>query len=564
MIHLLVSNKHIQCIKWDHENGKPFLSSISYQPFKSKKLSEKPTDKELINEINTVLQLQKKRFSFEGEQVYVTIPDDFCSTCIVYPDEEMSEADGWELSKWTLGQRYTKDKGSNDEFFGRFFTEKNKNVFSLKVSSLLTEKIKISIQEMGGNPLWMGTESSAFYGLNPNRGITLLLNNKSGYEYFHFSKNSFTNGFAKFTKNKWKLSSSDGSINESDIFKGQIIIPGKLSYRRKSHFEGKRIRQVEPFKNIKKNDVKIPKELTVYSQAISSALIIGNVLGYSLNFFKNPGLQAIEEQKEHTVDTVPLKTNDKKRKKLTKKKKSNFQQFFAYLFFFGALTAVIFRDQLPGIYENIEKEVLEFLTPPQALQVDNEISSIVTSDIIDFNQVDFIRSQSLAHSLYNLTSAIASDQIIRFEGGKGKINVTLTGSKNSLFPVDTVGNILNYSLRQIEGKDLYEFGYLIQYEPYLNDNLNPNDYVSLNELRDKFETIIGLDVRMLDPYSLNALEETPIIITSDNVSAIKDALAYMLSSGSNLVLNKATMNISNIDKPNVVRLFITYLNYSDS
>ena len=564
MIHLLVSNKHIQCIKWDHENGKPFLSSISYEPYKSKKLSDKPTDKELINEINTVLQLQKKRFSFEGEQVYVTIPDDFCSTCIIYPDEEMSEADGWEPSKWTIGQRYTNDEGSNDEFFGRFFTEKNKNVFCLKVSSLLTETIKISIQEMGGNPLWMGTESSAFYGLNPNRGITLLLNNKSGYEYFHFSKNSFTNGFAKFTKNNWKLSSSDGSINESDIFKGQIIIPGKLSYRRKSHFEGKRIRQVEPFKNIKKNDVKIPKELTVYSQAISSALIRGNVLGHSLNFFKNPGLQDIVEQKEDTADTVPLNTNNKKRKKLSKKKKSNFQQFFAYLFFFGALTAVIFRDQLPQIYENIEKEVLEFLTPPQAVLIDNEIPSNVTSEIIDFNQVDFIRSQSLAHSLYNLTSAIASDQIIRFEGGKGKIDVALTGPKNSFFPVDTIGNILNYSLRQIEGKDLYEFGYLIQYEPYLNDNLNPDDYISLNQLRDNFETIIGLEVKMLDPYSINALEHTPIIITSSNVSAIKDALAYMLSSGSNLVLNKATMNISNIDKPNVVRLFITYLNYSDS
>ena len=163
-----------------------------------------------------------------------------------------------------------------------------------------------------------------------------------------------------------------------------------------------------------------------------------------------------------------------------------------------------------------------------------------------------------------MTSAITSDQIIRFEGGKGKIDVTLTGSKNSLFPVDTIGNILNYSLRQIEGKDLYEFGYLIQYEPYLNDNLNPDDYISLNELRDNFETIIDLDVKMLDPYSLNALEHTPIIITSSNVSTIKDALAYMLSSGSNLVLNKATMNISNIDKPNVVRLFITYLNYSDS
>ena len=163
-----------------------------------------------------------------------------------------------------------------------------------------------------------------------------------------------------------------------------------------------------------------------------------------------------------------------------------------------------------------------------------------------------------------MTSAIASDQIIRFEVGKGKIDVALTGPKNSFFPVDTIGNILNYSLRQIEGKDLYEFGYLIQYEPYLNDNLNPDDYISLNQLRDNFETIIGLEVKMLDPYSLNALEHTPIIITSSNVSAIKDALAYMLSSGSNLVLNKATMNISNIDKPNIVRLFITYLNYSDS
>ena len=565
MIHLLVSNKHIQCINWDYESGKPFLSSVSYLPFKSKKISENPTDKELVNEINTVLQLQKKRFSFEGEQVYVTIPDSFCSTCVIYPDEEMSEADGWELSKWTIGQRYTNEERANDEFFGRLFSEKNKNIYSLKVSSLLTETIKISIQEMGGNPLWMGTESSAFYGLNPNRGITLLVNDKSGYEYYHYSKNCFANGFAKFTKNKWKLSSYDGSINENDIFKGQIIIPGKLSYRRKSHFEGKRIRQVEPFKNIKKSDVKIPKELTIYSQAISSALIRGSVLGYSLNFFKNPGLQNFEEPKEHPEDVEPAKANDKKRKKLSKKKKSNFQQFFAYLFFFGALTAVIFRDQLPYIYENIEKEVREFLNPTQIVPViTDQSSSTVSSEINDFNQADFIRSQSLAHSLFNLTSVINSDQILRFDGAKGKIDVILTGSKDSLFPVDTIGSILNYSLRQIEGEDLYEFGYLIQYDAYLNDSLKPGDYISLIEFLDYTKRNIDLDVKTLDSYSHNALEHTPIIISTATINATKDVLSYLLSSGSNLVLNKATMNISKINKSNTIRLFITYLNYSDN
>ena len=81
----------------------------------------------------------------------------------------MSEADSWELSKWTIGQRFIKEDDSSDEFFGKAFSENRKNIFSLKVSSVLTERLKISIQELGGNPVWMGTESSAFYGLNRSR-----------------------------------------------------------------------------------------------------------------------------------------------------------------------------------------------------------------------------------------------------------------------------------------------------------------------------------------------------------------------------------------------------------
>ena len=208
MIHLLVSNKHIQCVKWRHEDGKPSLLAVLYAPYKSKKISDNLNDKELVNEINTALQLQKKKFSFEGEQVYVTIPDAFCASSVVYPDEEMSEADGWELSKWSLGQRSIQDSAANQEFFGRSFSGENKSTFSLKISSILTETIKISIQEMGGNPFWMGTESSAFFGLNPSRGVTLFINDKSGYEYFHYSKNFFAKGLAKFSKNSWKLFSS--------------------------------------------------------------------------------------------------------------------------------------------------------------------------------------------------------------------------------------------------------------------------------------------------------------------------------------------------------------------
>ena len=97
-------------------------------------------------------------------------------------------------------------------------------------------------------------------------------------------------------KIKWKLSSTDGSLNEKDILKGQIIIPGKLSYEEKSHFEGKRIRQVEAFKNIK-NNIKIPKNVKHDNLYVTTALINGNAYGCSLNFFEIPGLQVYEEKK---------------------------------------------------------------------------------------------------------------------------------------------------------------------------------------------------------------------------------------------------------------------------
>ena len=231
MIHLLISNNLLLCVQWEDQNGKPALTSLLQEPFKSKKQSTNPTDKELLVEINSALKLLKKQLSFEGEKVFVTIPDSLSYSTSVYFDEEMSDTDGWEYSKWTIDQRYLSDENNpQNEYFGRSFKDQTNSVFSLRVSASLTENIKMSVQELGAEPIWMGTESSAFYGLNPSRGVTIFYSEKSGYEYFHYSKNCFLRGNAKFSKDKWKLSSTDGSLNEKDFFKGQIIIPGKLSY----------------------------------------------------------------------------------------------------------------------------------------------------------------------------------------------------------------------------------------------------------------------------------------------------------------------------------------------
>jgi len=546
------------------ENEKQILSSVLYKPYKSKKNSLNTNDKELIAQINSALQLAKKQLSFEGEKVFVTIPDNLCNTSFVYCDEEMSETDGWEFSKWTLDQRYSSEENSTNEYFGRLFKGEVDSVYSLRVSSLLSETIKMSIQEMGGDPVWMGTESSAFYGLNPNRGVTLFLNDKSGYEYFHYSKNCFLNGTAKFSKDKWKLSSTDGSYNEKDIFKGQIVIPGKLSYRRKSHFKGKRIRQVEAFKNIKKNDVKIPKEVKNNDLYISTAIINGNVYGSALNFFDSPGFQEYDDKK--TIPEISKEKNkQKKRKPLKKKKTNNFQQIFAYLFFFAALAAVIFREKLPEIYETIEVEVRNFIDPkvPQTTQ-ETPLNKSAERLYSEFQKKSFIKSQSTVNAIAKIFNSIEMKNIINIEAMKGEINLEFLDLKSTNVPVDTIGNILNYSLRQMGALEQYKHGYLIQYPVFRNELINLDDYISLNQLENDLASLNNLDIKKFDVLYLNAVEYIPLVLSSTNLSTALQILSYLETTGSNLVLEKFIYNYNNQNNSFTIRFFITFANYNDS
>jgi hypothetical protein len=422
----------------------------------------------------------------------------------------------------------------------------------------------MSIQEMGGEPLWMGTESSAFYGLNPNRGVTLFLNDKSGYEYFHYSKNSFLNGTAKFSKDKWKLSSTDGSYNEKDIFKGQIVIPGKLSYRRKSHFKGKRIRQVEAFKNIKKNDVKIPKEVKNNDLYISTAIINGAVYGSALNFFDNPGLQEYDDKKTIPEPTQE-KSKQKKRKPLKKKKTNNFQQIFAYLFFFAALTAVIFREKLPEVYETIKTEVRNFIDPdvPQTAQEDplNKTTERLYSD---FQKKSFIKSQSTVSSIAKIFNSFEVKNIINIEAIRGEISLEFLDIKATNAPIDSIGNILNYSLRQLGGLEQYKHGYLIQYPVFRNELLNLDDYISFNQLEKDITLLNDLDTKKFDVLYQNAVEYIPLVLSTTNLSTVMKILSYLETTGSNLVLERFIYNYNNQNNSYTIRFFITFANYNDS
>lgn len=563
MIHLLVSSKHLLCVQWKDENSKSLLTGFSYQPFKAKKTSSVFSPKESILDINAALKAAKKALSFEGEKIFVTVPDDFCDSVLTQCDEDMSDADGWEYSKWSIKQRNVASDDSAYEYFGRSFIPETKSIFSLRISSVLTESLKMTIQEMGGEPVWMGTESSAYYGLNKTRGITLFVNDKNGYNYYHYSKNCFLKGSAKFAKNKWSLSSTDGSSNEQDIFKGQIVIPGKLSYRRKAHFEGKRIRQVEAFKNIKKNDIKIPKEVKNNDLYIATAIINGKANESSINFFNNPGLQQINEDKP-IPQIDESKPKNKARKALPPKKQRNFQQFFAYVFFFAALTAVIFRDRLPELLEIAEEKVFAFIdAAPDLIETIPVVEDDPVPYYSDFQQKSFYRSQSLIASLVKVNTLISMEKLTSIDASKGVYEIIFNDTKETDEPIDTLGSLLNYSLRQVSGVDRYQHGYLIQYPIDLINKDFMGSYTPMDQLKSELTDFADIQIKAFDVFTENTLEHTPFLFSVSNINEINSMLTYLENKGSDIILEKFQMT-SNEPGSLTARFFITYINYSDS
>ena len=160
MIHLAISDSHLSCAQWSEKDGHPLLTSFTYKSFPRPISVFNNAETEIISVFNAGLHLIREDIPFEGDKVYVTLPDDFCQSVSVPMDTDMTESDGWEFGRWSLNQRWHSE--DSFEYFGRHFADQPQSVFVIRVSTIFTEPIKLAIQELGGEAVWMGTESSAF------------------------------------------------------------------------------------------------------------------------------------------------------------------------------------------------------------------------------------------------------------------------------------------------------------------------------------------------------------------------------------------------------------------
>ena len=552
MIHLSISESHLLCLQWTENNGKPFLLSVSNKVLPKPLSILEQSENEIISVINAGLHLIREDIPFEGEQVYVTIPDNFTNSVLVSSDEDMTENDTWDFAVWTIQQR--RSLNSKFENFGRSFGNNSSHLFAISVSTTFTEPIKMAILELGGEAVWMGTESSVFFGLDPEKGCTFFNINKNAYNYYHYSQSIFQSGVAKFLKGNWKLNALNGSENEKEVFKGELLAAGKLSEQRKAHFKGRRIKQLVSLSGINYEANIIPNEIKEENLHVFSALATGNVQGVTINFFNQPGIQPFNYVKKQVVEKLenikqaPLVKKRKKTKKLKKKAKNGILlKVFLYTFFFVTISSMLLYDQRPDFFKKI-------LLISNDFSLNNFFSSDISSDSININNVDdklpkivesdivalsefSINSQILVSSALKTLSLTDSHEIVLLSLSDGNMDLELLGGKTMNAPIDSIGDVLNYSLRQVSGDSEFKHGYLVEYK-------NPSEVfiqgstVEIDSLKLYVENIQNSFFKELSPIEKKSNIQIPIIIRLNGDNYIQTFLNYTLSKAKNLTLEK--------------------------
>ena len=552
MIHLSISESHLLCLQWTIKNGKPFLLSVSNKVLPKPLSILEQSENEIISVINAGLHLIREDIPFEGEQVYVTIPDKFTNSVLVSSDEDMTENDTWDYALWTIRQRWSSDK--KNENFGRSFGNNSNELFAISVSTTFTEPIKMAILELGGDPIWMGTESSVFFGLNPEKGCTVFNIEKNSYKYYHYSQSTFQSGTAKFLKGEWKLHALNGTENAKTVFKGQLLAAGKLSEKRKAHFKGRRIKQLVSLSGINYEADILPADVKEENLYVFTSLAMGNIQGVSINFFDQPGIQPFNYVKKEVIkETEDLKEepqvkNVKKSKKTKKKIKDGmFTKVFLYVFFFGTITSMLLFDQRPELFKKYLFKINEISLSvfsssdslSDSIKIDEEeykIPKIVEPKTINVSEFS-INSQILVTSALKTLSLTDSYEIILLSLSGGNMDLEILGGKTMNAPIDSIGDVLNYSLRQVPGESRFKHGYLVQYKNSSKIFIEGTS-VEADSLKEYIENIQNSLFKELDPIDKNSKIQIPIIIRLNGDNYIQTFLNYILSKSKNLALEK--------------------------
>ena len=298
MVGLVLSDTFLLTASWDDNDGDKVASGILQIPFTESISSLLHDESELNAVLASALRQAREANPFEGQKIYVGLPDAFVEHSIVPIEKDLSNNDHLNYIQWLESQ---KGRSGNHSvyLFGQVYFPSEHSIHVCSISRALVRTLKLSISELGGSPHWLGPVSSLYLDGSGMSEAAMIHRRGNKYSFMKVQDNIFGMGTITFSGGVAKVASTTDESDEitlaalglekSDLDDIPIFCPQKLGRQAKSAWELSDFRMSTPFENVVVDDVNTQK-LPYYEANILTQLINSIGLEHSFNLFGEPGI----------------------------------------------------------------------------------------------------------------------------------------------------------------------------------------------------------------------------------------------------------------------------------
>jgi len=298
MVGLVLSDTFLLTASWEDSGGVKSAAGVIKIPFTEPISSLLHNEAELNAILASALRQAKEANSFEGQNIYVGLPDSFVEHSIVPVEQDLSSDDHINYIQWVESQK-NRTKEQSVYLFGQVYFPAEENIHVCGVPRALVRTLKLSISELGGVPHWMGPVSSMYLDGSGMSEAAMIHRRGNKYSFMKVQDNVFGMGTVAFSGGIAKVASTTDASEEitlaalglerSDLDDIPIFCPQKLGRQAKSAWELSDFRLSVPFDGVEVDGINTEK-LPYYEANILTQLINDIALEHSFNLFGEPGV----------------------------------------------------------------------------------------------------------------------------------------------------------------------------------------------------------------------------------------------------------------------------------
>ena len=298
MVGLVLSDTFLLTASWEEKDGDIVASGILQIPFTEPISSLLHDESELNSILASALRQAREANPFEGQKIYVGLPDIFVEHSIVPIEKDLSNDDHVNYIHWLESQK-GRSKNHSVYLFGQIYFPSEHSIHVCSIPRALVRTLKLSISELGGSPHWLGPVSSMYLDGSGMSEAAMIHRRGNKYSFMKVQDNVFGMGTITFSGGVAKVASTTDESDEitlaalglekSELDDIPIFCPQKLGRQAKNAWELSDFRMSTPFENVVVDDVNTQK-LPYYESNILTQLIKSIGLEHSFNFFGDPGI----------------------------------------------------------------------------------------------------------------------------------------------------------------------------------------------------------------------------------------------------------------------------------